>query len=126
MTAPGFSSGLKATPGHCRGVANREIHIHVLVSEIMLQQTQVDRVAPRFVSFVERFPSLADLASAREEDVVAEWSGLGYYRRARMLHRLAREVAAGSGALPATVRDLAEASRDRQLHRGGGGVDGVW
>lgn len=78
----------------------------VLVSEIMLQQTQVDRVAPRFVSFVERFPSLADLASAREEDVVAEWSGLGYYRRARMLHRLAREVVAGSGTLPEAVGDL--------------------
>lgn len=81
---------------------------HVLVSEIMLQQTQVDRVAPRFVSFVERFPSLADLASAREEDVVAEWSGLGYYRRARMLHRLAREVEANSGMLPTTASELEE------------------
>lgn len=81
---------------------------HVLVSEIMLQQTQVDRVAPRFISFVERFPSLADLASVGEEEVVAEWSGLGYYRRARMLHRLAQEVAAGPGALPATSRDLQE------------------
>ena len=80
----------------------------MLISEIMLQQTQVDRVVPRFVSFIERFPDLAALASAREEDVVAEWSGLGYYRRARMLHRLAREVAAGSGVVPPTSSALEE------------------
>jgi len=73
---------------------------HVLVSELMLQQTQVDRVAPRFEAFVRRFPTLSALAAASEEEVLALWSGLGYYRRARLLHRLAREVAAGTGELP--------------------------
>ncbi len=67
-----------------------------LISEIMLQQTQVDRVAPRFVEFVDRFPDLGALAAASEDEVLTMWSGMGYYRRARMLHRLAREVI-GSG-----------------------------
>jgi len=75
----------------------------VLVSEIMLQQTQVDRVAPRFADFIGRFPTIADLAAATEDEVLAAWSGLGYYRRARNLHRLAREVA---GRLPRAASDL--------------------
>jgi A/G-specific adenine glycosylase len=78
----------------------------VLVSEFMLQQTQVDRVAPRFESFVGRFPTLGDLAAAAEDDVVEEWSGLGYYRRARLLHRLARAVADAGGELPASASEL--------------------
>lgn len=77
-----------------------------LVSELMAQQTQLDRVVPRFENFVRRFPSIADLASATEEQVVEAWSGLGYYRRARLLHRLAREVAAGTGDLPRTAAEL--------------------
>ena len=79
----------------------------VLVSELMLQQTQVDRVTDRFEAFIAAFPDLAALAAAREEQVLAMWSGLGYYRRARMLHRLAREVVAGSGALPNSAAELA-------------------
>jgi len=75
----------------------------VLVSEIMLQQTQVDRVAPRFSDFIARFPTIADLAAATEDEVLAAWSGLGYYRRARNLHRLAREV---GGRLPRVAADL--------------------
>jgi A/G-specific adenine glycosylase len=63
-----------------------------LVSEVMLQQTQVERVAPRFEAFVARFPTLGDLARADEDEVLAAWSGLGYYRRARLLHRLAKAV----------------------------------
>ncbi len=78
----------------------------VLVSEFMLQQTQVDRVAPRFERFVRRFPTLGDLAAAAEDDVVEEWSGLGYYRRARLLHRLARAVADAGGELPASSAEL--------------------
>jgi len=77
-----------------------------LVSELMAQQTQLDRVVPRFDAFVERFPSLAAIAAASEDDVVEAWSGLGYYRRARLLHRLAREVVAGSGELPRTAAEL--------------------
>ena len=80
----------------------------VLVSELMLQQTQVDRVVDRFEAFVAAYPDLATLAGATEDEVLAAWSGLGYYRRARMLHRLAREVRAGSGTLPGSAAALAE------------------
>jgi A/G-specific adenine glycosylase len=78
----------------------------VLVSELMLQQTQVDRVVPRFLEFVGRFPDLESLAAASEDEVLARWSGLGYYRRARLLHRLAREVIADGGELPRTATEL--------------------
>lgn len=78
----------------------------VLVSELMLQQTQVDRVVPRYLEFLTRFPDLATLAAADQDEVVAAWSGLGYYRRARSLHRLAREIAAAGGALPETAAEL--------------------
>jgi A/G-specific adenine glycosylase len=78
----------------------------VLVSEFMLQQTQVDRVVPRFESFVERFPTFEMLGSASEEEVLEEWSGLGYYRRARMLHRLAQEVVERPDGLPQTASEL--------------------
>jgi A/G-specific adenine glycosylase len=78
----------------------------VVVSEFMLQQTQVDRVVPRFESFVERFPTFEALAGASEQDVLEEWSGLGYYRRARMLHKLAREVTKRPDGLPQTAREL--------------------
>ena len=79
-----------------------------LVSELMAQQTQLDRVVPKFVAFMRRFPSLPSLAAASEEDVVELWSGLGYYRRARLLHRLARTVAASTGELPTKASDLEE------------------
>ncbi len=77
----------------------------VLLSEVMLQQTQVRRVVPLFLRFVQRFPSLAGLASATQDDVLAAWSGLGYYRRARALHAAAREIIA-AGAWPASYREL--------------------
>ena len=72
----------------------------VWVSEIMLQQTQVATVIPYFERFIARFPDVQSLAAASEHDVLALWSGLGYYRRARMLHEAAREVAASGGELP--------------------------
>lgn len=72
----------------------------VLVSELMLQQTQMDRMLPRYETFVARFPTLEALAAAEEDAVVEAWSGLGYYRRARLLHRLARRVAEAGGELP--------------------------
>jgi A/G-specific adenine glycosylase len=59
----------------------------VWLSEIMLQQTQVATVIPYYQRFLERFPQLADLATAPVEDVMALWSGLGYYARARNLHK---------------------------------------
>jgi A/G-specific adenine glycosylase len=65
----------------------------VWLSEIMLQQTQVATVIPYFERFVARFPDLAALASSHEDEVLALWSGLGYYSRARNLHAAARAVA---------------------------------
>jgi A/G-specific adenine glycosylase len=77
-----------------------------VVSEFMLQQTQVDRVVPRFASFVARFPDFEALARASEEEVLDEWSGLGYYRRARLLHKLAHEVVRIPGGLPQNAEAL--------------------
>jgi A/G-specific adenine glycosylase len=65
----------------------------ILVSEVMLQQTQVDRVVPRFLSFLERWPTVEALAAASAAEVIVEWQGLGYNRRAVSLHRAARAVA---------------------------------
>jgi len=78
----------------------------VLVSEVMLQQTQVDRVAEAFPRFMRRFPSLEALAAAPEEDAVHAFSGLGYYRRARLLHASARAVV-GRGGWPRSAAELA-------------------
>ncbi|MFM7260071.1 MAG: A/G-specific adenine glycosylase, partial [bacterium] len=63
-----------------------------LVSELMLQQTQVSRVVEKFEPFVRRFPTPAALAAAAEDEVLAAWQGLGYYRRARLLHAAAKAV----------------------------------
>jgi len=76
----------------------------VLVSEVMLQQTQASRVALRFPAFIERFPTARDLGSASEGDVLAAWSGLGYNRRALAL-RKAAAIAAATG-WPSEVRTL--------------------
>jgi A/G-specific adenine glycosylase len=78
----------------------------VLVSELMLQQTQVSRVVDFYARFLERFPTLGRLATARPKRVMEAWQGLGYYARARNLHLLAREVARGNGALPSDPDDL--------------------
>jgi A/G-specific adenine glycosylase len=73
----------------------------IWVSEIMLQQTRVATVIDRYEAFLRNFPSVVALASATETDVLALWSGLGYYRRARMLHKAAQVVAAEyHGKLP--------------------------
>jgi A/G-specific adenine glycosylase len=64
----------------------------ILVSELMLQQTQVSRVVDFYHRFLDRFPSVEMLAKARESQVVAQWEGLGYYARARNLHKLSRAV----------------------------------
>ncbi len=64
----------------------------IWVSEIMLQQTRAAVVAGRYPAFMERFPTLVSLALASEQEVLAMWSGLGYYGRARMLHKAAQFV----------------------------------
>jgi A/G-specific adenine glycosylase len=65
----------------------------ILVSEIMLQQTQVERVVPRYLAWLERWPTVEALASASPADVIREWQGLGYNRRGLSLHRAARLIA---------------------------------
>nr|NUR37214.1 A/G-specific adenine glycosylase [Sphingomonas sp.] len=77
----------------------------VWLSEVMLQQTTVATVRPRFERFVERWPTIEALAAAPDEDILQEWAGLGYYARARNLIACAREVA-GAGAFPSTSSEL--------------------
>ncbi len=72
----------------------------VLVSELMLQQTQVSRVLLKYDEFLGRYPTLESVARSSSRRVQEAWSGLGYYARARNLHRLARTVVGGGGALP--------------------------
>lgn len=77
------------------------------VSEIMLQQTRVEAVIPYYEKWMLRFPTVQDLASASEEDVNAHWAGLGFYRRARLLHKGAKYVVNDLGGLiPQTVDEL--------------------
>ena len=81
---------------------------HVLVSELMLQQTQVSRVLEYYARFIERFPTMEHLANARPKHVMESWEGLGYYARARNLHKLARHVTrdGGPGVLPPEPEEL--------------------
>lgn len=79
----------------------------VLVSEAMLQQTQVARVVPKYHAFLERFPTPAACAAARQGEVVTHWAGLGYNRRAVQLHRAATAIVAEhAGAVPDTLTEL--------------------
>ena len=79
----------------------------VWLSEIMLQQTQVSTVLAYYERFLQRFPTVADLAAGSDEAVMALWSGLGYYSRARNLHRCAQQVMERfGGSFPHTVHDL--------------------
>jgi A/G-specific adenine glycosylase len=92
---------------HARNLPWREScdPYRVWVSEIMLQQTRVAAVIAHYHEFLRRFPTVEKLARAREASVLAAWSGLGYYRRARMLHAAAKTVG-GRGAFPATAEEL--------------------
>ncbi|MCG6659811.1 A/G-specific adenine glycosylase [Halomonas campisalis] len=81
----------------------------VWVSEIMLQQTQVATVIPYFTRFIARFPDVAALAAAEQDEVLHLWTGLGYYARGRNLHKAAREIVAHhAGELPLDVEALSE------------------
>ena len=85
----------------------RRTGYRALVAEAMLQQTQVSRVVGRFEKFIERFPTVRALAEADEQDVLAMWQGLGYYRRAQHLHSAARMITAQfGGRVPSTVKRL--------------------
>jgi len=79
----------------------------VWVSEIMLQQTRVEAVIPYYLKWMKSFPTVEQLASASEEDVNAHWAGLGFYRRARLLHAGAKKVMKEyNGQVPNTVEEL--------------------
>jgi A/G-specific adenine glycosylase len=79
----------------------------IWVSETMLQQTRVSVVVEYYTRFLQKFPDLASLARASEADVLTQWSGLGYYRRARALHESARAVMAEYGGdIPRTAGEL--------------------
>ena len=82
----------------------------ILVSELMLQQTQVSRVVTRYGEFLEQFPTLGHVARAKPAHVMEAWEGLGYYARARNLHKLATQITDGgrapSSALPADPAEL--------------------
>jgi A/G-specific adenine glycosylase len=79
----------------------------ILVSEVMLQQTQVARIVPRYLEWLERWPTVDALAAAAPADVIRAWSGLGYNRRAVNLHRCAQAVAA-RGGFPREPAELAK------------------
>lgn len=78
---------------------------YILVSELMLQQTQVDRVGPKFEAFVGRFPSERELASASLADVLKLWNGLGYNRRAKYLHDAAKMIVNELGGMFPTTKE---------------------
>ncbi|WP_395058323.1 A/G-specific adenine glycosylase [Polaromonas sp.] len=94
--APAFSSKLvhwqESHGRHSLPWQNTRDPYRVWLSEIMLQQTQVATVLEYYARFLKRFPTVADLAAARSDEVLGLWSGLGYYSRARNLHRCAQDV----------------------------------
>lgn len=80
---------------------------HVWISEIMLQQTRTEAVKPYFNAWMERFPTIQDLAEAEEADVLHAWQGLGYYSRARHLHEAAQKIVRDfNGQMPDNQKDL--------------------
>ncbi|MCG7345759.1 A/G-specific adenine glycosylase [Sporosarcina sp. ACRSL] len=82
---------------------------HIWVSEVMLQQTRVETVIPYYERFIEKFPTLADLAGAKEEDVLKLWEGLGYYSRARNLQAGVKEVVTEyESRIPANRKDISK------------------
>jgi A/G-specific adenine glycosylase len=78
----------------------------VVLSEFMLQQTQVPRVIEKFHEFLRLFPTIQDLAKAPQADVIKAWSGLGYNRRALLLHKFAQAVCGQSGIIPSDTEEL--------------------
>jgi A/G-specific adenine glycosylase len=109
--APAFSERIVAwQPSHGRSELpwqNTRDPYRVWLSEVMLQQTQVSTVLGYFARFLDRFPTVWALAEGGEDEVLALWSGLGYYSRARNMHRCAREVVSRFGSeFPRTAAEL--------------------
>ena len=113
MADPSFAADVidwqKTHGRHTLPWQNTDDAYRIWLSEIMLQQTQVAAVIPYYEKFLRRFSSIEALAAAPSEDVMAHWSGLGYYTRARNLHRCAQQVVAlYGGVFPADPDVLAE------------------
>ncbi|QJD99646.1 A/G-specific adenine glycosylase [Massilia forsythiae] len=114
LADPGFSRAVidwqRSHGRHALPWQNTHDAYRIWLSEIMLQQTQVAAVLGYYARFLERFPTVQDLAAAPQEDVMPHWSGLGYYTRARNLHACARRVVAEYGGVfpsdPALLADL--------------------
>jgi len=103
-----FKKAMRMLPWR-EGAPGKRDAYRSLVSEAMLQQTQVSRVIDKFTAFVARFPTVHSLAAADEREVTALWAGLGYYRRARNLHNAATMIVERFGGhVPRTVDELLE------------------
>lgn len=104
-----FRAGARVLPWRARpeSDSSRRDPYHALVAEAMLQQTQVSRVIEKYSAFVAKFPTVRHLARADEHDVLAMWTGLGYYRRARHLHDAAQRIVENFGGnVPSDVESL--------------------
>lgn len=130
-----FRAGARDLPWRATDSSGRRDPYRALVSEMMLQQTQVSRVLEQFSDFLSRFPTVESLAAADDADVLAAWSGLGYYRRARLLQQAAKEIVRRHGgavpsepaalrALPGVGRYTAGAIASLVFHRPEAIVDG--
>lgn len=112
LADPGFSADVitwqKQHGRHALPWQNTRDAYRVWLSEIMLQQTQVAAVIPYYLRFLETFPTVASLAAAPSEEVMAHWSGLGYYSRARNLHKCAQTIVAEYGGVFPSDPDLLE------------------
>ena len=118
LPAPAADLVSRTRPRAARGARPSDPY-HILVSEMMLQQTQVDRVLPKYHEWLEKYPSLEALAAAAEDDVTETWRPLGYNIRPRRLQSIARE-SVDALRRPAAVgpRDAAVVQGHRRLHRG--------
>lgn len=92
-----YGGNARDLPWRHSGPPGQRDPYQTLISEFMLQQTQVSRVVEKFEPFLERFPTLELLANASESAVLTTWSGLGYYRRARLLHAAAQDIVTSHG-----------------------------
>jgi A/G-specific adenine glycosylase len=102
-----FATQARDLPWRHSGPPGRRDPYQTMVSEFMLQQTQVSRVLEKYTPFLSTFPTIDSLARAPEPAVLAAWSGLGYYRRARLLHAAAQDVVSQhAGRLPQDVKTL--------------------
>lgn len=92
--------GRKSLPWKAKSIPKKDRPYHIWLSEVMLQQTQVTTVIPYYQKFVNSFPNLKTLASATQDDVLAHWSGLGYYARGRNLHKAAVSMWQNNQSVP--------------------------